>query len=65
MRRFYVVLELSDDEWVGDNSAMATWIDGAMNKDAGQNDIDSTVYTNLADMVADNPLDALAGIADA
>ncbi len=61
MRRFYVVIDLYDDEWDGDKVALATWIDGAVNSfDANPRDIESTVYDNLTDFASDHILDLLS-----
>lgn len=65
MRKYYVVLELSDDEWEGKASDLVLWIEAAMNSfDANPNDIEATVYDNLDDFIADHALDALATVAD-
>jgi len=63
VRKYYVVMELSDDEWAGEAGDLATWIEAAMNRiDGDPNDIDATVYDNLEDFIADNVLDALASV---
>ena len=60
-RRYFVAIELHDDEWEGDESDLATWIDSAMNTEASltKPDIDPTVYSRLGDLLADHPLDGL------
>ena len=67
MRRFYAVIELSDDEWEGTPSDFAVWLEGAMNTvvDADGDEVEATVYTNLPDMLADHALEALSEIPDA
>ena len=65
MRRFFVIIDVLDDEWIDENevfgieSSLATWIDGAMSPD-----VDSAVYSNMEDFLSDHALDALARTPD-
>jgi hypothetical protein len=52
-KRFFAVIDVYSD-WAGNKGDMATWID------ITHPGIDSTVYDSIADLVADNVLDALA-----
>lgn len=54
-RRFIAIIDVGED-WDGNKSDMATWLDAAMQG----GDVESIVYDSIADLVADNVLDALA-----
>jgi len=61
-RRYYVVLELNDDEYDGGLDGIALWMECAMNgcHDANPDDVEATVFGSLEDFLADHALDALA-----
>jgi len=72
VKKLYVVLEMTDEEW-------ATWADGyddpidplsdvAMAIDSAVSGLDlenSTVWGSLEDFLSDNALDAMAAVPDA
>jgi len=61
MRKYYVVLELSDDDYEGKPHDIACWIEMGMNSyDANPDDISATVYDKLEEFLSDTVLDSLA-----
>ena len=61
-RRYYLVLDLNDDEWEGCDVDLADWAACGMNKtwDADEGDVEIVAFAKLEDFLAANVLDALA-----
>jgi len=64
-RKFIAIIEIDDagldgKTWDGDKHDVVCWVDTVMNPFGANYEVESTVYDNITDLLADHALDALA-----